>query len=156
MTTQLRQELGDFVSVVCFKAIIKGMEDSLGKQATAIALISAGRQRGKNLAESLGFDKAEISLTDVAAELNYALGPEGTRLCMVDKVVEESGVYRIYVRETACSVGEEQGSLWESTYTLGTIQGVLEVITGKKLHGKQTESVLRGGTHDVLEFSVLE
>ena len=30
------------------------------------------------------------------------------------------------------------------------------VITGKKLRGVHTESVLRGGTYDVFEFSVIE
>jgi hypothetical protein len=38
---------------------------------------------------------------------------------------------------------------------LGAIQGVLEKATGKRLRGKQTESVLRGGSHDVIEFEVL-
>lgn len=158
MTTQLRQELGDFASIVCFRAVIKGMEEALGEQATTIALVAAGRQRGRDLALSLGFDKLskdEISLTDLAAKLNHALGANGTRLCIVDKIVEENGVYRVYTRETICSAGEEQGSSRQCTYTLGAIQGALEVATGKKLRGKHTESVLRGGTHDVLEFSVL-
>ena len=45
----LREKLGDFSSIVCFKAAITGMEEALGEKATAIALIAAGRSRGKNL-----------------------------------------------------------------------------------------------------------
>jgi hypothetical protein len=39
---------------------------------------------------------------------------------------------------------------------MSTIWGALSEITGKKLRGVQTESVLRGGTQDVFEFSVIE
>jgi hypothetical protein len=53
-TTQTRSELGDFSSIVCFKAVITGMEDALGEKATAISLIAAGRTRGKKLAHELG------------------------------------------------------------------------------------------------------
>lgn len=54
MSIAFRDDLGEFSSVVCLKAIITGMEDALGDKATAIALISAGRTRGKKLAEELG------------------------------------------------------------------------------------------------------
>jgi hypothetical protein len=39
---------------------------------------------------------------------------------------------------------------------MGAIWVALSEITGKKLRGVHTESVLRGGTHDVFEFSVIE
>ena len=48
-----RAELGEFSSVVCLKAIMTGMEDILGIQATAISLTSAGRIRGRNVIEQL-------------------------------------------------------------------------------------------------------
>ena len=41
------------------------------------------------------------------------------------------------------------------TFTLGAVWGILEQVFGKRLRGKQVESVLRGGSHDVFEFSVL-
>ena len=50
----LRPNLGDFSSIVCFKAAIVGMEDALGDKATAIALTTAGRSRGRQLATELG------------------------------------------------------------------------------------------------------
>ena len=87
--------------------------------------------------------------------LQAALGKDGTRLCIIDKIVETGEVISVYSRETICSAGEPQGSPRKLTFTLGAIQGVLEKATGKRLRGKQTESVLRGGSHDVIEFEVL-
>ena len=50
----VRQELGDFCSIACFKAAIVGMEDALGEKTAALALTTAGRARGKKLARDLG------------------------------------------------------------------------------------------------------
>jgi predicted hydrocarbon binding protein len=152
---QVRSELGDFNSIVCFKAVVVGIEEALGEKAAAIAMIAAGRTRGKKLATDLGLTGKAHSLEEVAQLLRAALGEEGTRLCIVDKVVEENGNYQVYCRETVCSAGEPQGSPRQLTFTLGAIQGALEQAIGKRLRGKQVESVLRGGSHDVIEFEVL-
>jgi predicted hydrocarbon binding protein len=153
----LRQELGDFSSVVCLKAIVVGVEEALGEKAAAIALISAGRQRGKKLAEDLGLvNKAdELALEEVADKVRYTLGPDGTRLCILDKIEVDGETYKVYTRETVCSAGEPQGSRRQCTFTLGAIQGLLEAFLGKRLRGQHTESVLRGGSHDVLEYTIL-
>jgi predicted hydrocarbon binding protein len=152
-----RTELGNFSSIVCVKAIVIGVEEALGEKAAAIALISAGRQRGKKLAEELGLanKRADLSLEDVQQKANYALGKDGTRLCIVEKVVQEGDVYKVYTRETICSAGEDEGSPRQCTFTLGAIQGFLEAFLGKRLRGTHTQSVLRGDTHDVLEYTVL-
>jgi predicted hydrocarbon binding protein len=152
-----RTELGNFSSVVCVKAIVVGVEEALGEKAAAIALISAGRQRGKKLAEELGLANmaGNLSLEDVQQKANYALGKDGTRLCIVEKVVQEGEVYKVYTRETVCSAGEEEGSPRQCTFTLGAIQGFLEAFLGKRLRGQHTQSVLRGDTHDVLEYTLL-
>jgi len=152
-----RTELGNFSSIVCVKAIVIGVEEALGEKAAAIALISAGRQRGKKLAEELGLANkgADLSLEDVQQKANYALGKDGTRLCIVEKVVQEGDVYKVYTRETICSAGEDEGSPRQCTFTLGAIQGFLEAFLGKRLRGTHTQSVLRGDTHDVLEYTVL-
>ncbi|MFP5270641.1 hypothetical protein [Coleofasciculus sp.] len=154
---ELRQELGDFSSIVCLKAIITGVEEALGDKATAIALISAGRQRGKQLAENLDLvDKGkEISLADVTKKLQDALGKDGTRLCGIKKIFQEDEVYKVYTHETVCSAGEPQGSSRQCTFTMGAIQGFLEAFLGERLRGTQTESVLRGGMYDILEYKVL-
>jgi hypothetical protein len=54
-----------------------------------------------------------------------------------------------------CSGGEPQGSPRKLTYTQGAIQGALEELTGSRLRGQQTESVLRGSNFDVIEFQRL-
>lgn len=155
---QYRQELGDFSSIVCVKAIVTGIEEALGEKAAAIALIAAGRKRGKELAASLGLTGKGTSMTmdNLQKKVNESIGKEGTRLCVVDKIGVAGEAYIVHTRETVCSVGEQQGSPRNCTYTLGAIQGFLEACMGKRLRGKQTESVLRGGTHDVLEYTIIE
>ncbi|OYQ67030.1 hypothetical protein B9G53_02615 [Pseudanabaena sp. SR411] len=151
----MRNELGDFSSIVCFRAVVVGTEEALGEKAAAIALISAGRNRGKQVAEQLGLAGKGIANAEIVPQLQAALGKDGTRLCIIDKIVESGETILAYCRETICSAGEPQGSPRKLTFTLGAVQGVLEKVTGKRLRGKQTESVLRGGSHDVIEFEVL-
>lgn len=155
MSIQLRPELGEFNSIVCFKAVITGMEDSLGEKATAIALIAAGRARGKKLAQELGLDNSQISLDEAGSRLSQALGKDGTRLCKIDKIIEQGDVIQVYTSETVCSAGEPQGSSRSCTFTLGAVWGAVEQVTGKRLQGKHTESVLRGSSHDIFEFKPL-
>jgi predicted hydrocarbon binding protein len=129
------------------------MEDALGEKATAIALISAGRVRGKKLAESLNLGQSISSLEDATAAIALALGQNGTRLLVLDKIVQEGDVIKVYTQETICSAGELPGSERKCTFSLGTVWGVLEQLLGERLSGHHTESVLRGGSHDVFEFT---
>jgi predicted hydrocarbon binding protein len=148
-----RKELGEFSSIVCFKAAITGMEEALGDKATAIALTTAGRMRGRKLAEDLGLVGGSVSLQDAGRKLALALGSEGTRLCKIEKIVSEGDVIKVYTSETLCSAGEEQNSTRKCTFTLGAVWGAVEQVLGKRFKGVHTESVLRGGTHDVFEFT---
>jgi len=131
------------------------MEEALGDKAAAIALISAGRTRGKRLIEDLGIAGKSLPIEEITSKIAYALGSEGTRLLILDKLEQDGEIYRAYTKETICSAGESKGSERKCTFTLGTVQGALEAITGKRLRGQQTESVLRGGSHDVFEYTVL-
>ena len=153
----LRHELGDFGSIIFLKSIIGGIEEAIGEKTAAIAMISAGRQQGKSSVQELGLaNKGTVwSLEEIQNKTNQILGKEGTRLCLIDKIEQEGDVYKVYTKETFCSSGEPKGSSRQCTYTLGVIQGVLEAFLGKRLRGKQTDSVLRGGTHDILEYSIL-
>ncbi|MBW4423196.1 MAG: hydrocarbon-binding protein [Nostoc desertorum CM1-VF14] len=155
MSDLLRKELGDFNSVVCFKAVITGMEEALGEKATAIALTSAGRTRGKKLAQELGLSGASIPLEDAGIKLGHALGKEGTRLCIIEKITADGELIKVYTNETVCSAGEVPNSERKCTFTMGAVWGALEELTNKRLRGVHTESVLRGGTHDVFEFTPL-
>ncbi len=131
------------------------MEEALGEKATAIALIAAGRERGKNLAKELGLSGSTQDLSVIAAKLNEAIGASGTHLTAVDKIVQDGDVIKVYCSETLCSAGEPQGSDRKCTFTMGAIWGVLSEVTGKKLRGVHTESVLRGGANDVFEFTAI-
>ncbi len=149
----LRSQLGDFNSIVCFRAVVTGIENALGPRAATIALVAAGRARGKQLAQELGLSATTQNLNEIQALMNSALGLEGTRLCIIDTIEPaEEDCIRVYCRETVCSSGEALGSDRNLSYTMGAIQGVLEEVTGKRLRGKQTASVLRGSDHDVVEF----
>ncbi len=153
----LREELGDFGSIIFLKSIISGMEEAIGKKTSAIAMISAGRQQGKTSVQELGLVNkgATLSLEEITEKVNQILGKDGTRLCIIDKLERDGEVYRVYAKETFCSSGEPLGSSRQCTYTLGAIQGFLEALLGKRFRGQQIASVLQGSTHDVLEYTLL-
>jgi len=149
---KLRDELGDYSSIICLKSIITGMEDALGDKATAIALIAAGRARGRTIVKQLGLS-LEHGLDDVTQKVADVLGKDGTRLMLLKKIEETEDGFRVYTQETVCSSGEEQGSQRRCTFTLGAAQGVLESLTEQRFRGVHVESVLRGGEFDVFEYT---
>lgn len=151
----LRPELGDFSSVVCFKAVITGVEDTLGPDGAAVVFTRAGKVRGHALANELGVAGSNIPVEKLAEILNSAVGMDGTRLCAVTKSYQDGDKLVIETQETVCSAGEPQGSDRTCTFTLGAVWGAVEAITGKTYLGEQTESVLRGGSCDRFEFSEL-
>ena len=152
MNDRLRATLGDFSSIICFRALVLGVEDTLGEQAAGVALKAAGRKRGADLARSLGFGEKALPIEEAHAAMRTALGDQGTRLCWVDAIEQHGDNYIVRLSETICSAGEAQGSSRQLSFTLGAVHGALEVVTRTKLRGKQIGSVLRGDTHDVIEF----
>lgn len=152
---KLRSELGDFISIIGFRSLLKGLREAVGEKTALVVAIAAGRARGRELADSFGLAGKEPELDKITSCLQQALGINGTRFCLIDKIEAIDDGYRVYCRETIGSAGEAQGSTGKLTFTLGTIQGTLESIMNKRLRGKQVESVLLGGTHDVIEFEVL-
>jgi translation initiation factor 1 (eIF-1/SUI1) len=151
--TETRANLGSFISIICFKSAIVGMEEALGEKAATVALITAGRTRGKKLAIDLGLSGANLDLDTLATKLNTALGADGTRLTTVDKIVRDGDIIKVYCLEALCSAGEPPGSSRKCTFTMGAVWGALSEILGQKLRGVHTDSVLRGGEHDVFEFT---
>jgi len=85
----LREELGDFCSITCFKSLIVGMEEALGEKVIGIALTTSGRYRGKKLGQELGLENLSISWELLADKLGFALGKNGTSLCIINKIIEE-------------------------------------------------------------------
>jgi hypothetical protein len=155
-TNQLRTELGDFSSIVCFKALIVGAEEALGEKAAAITMIAAGRSRGRQIAEQLNIKGSNASSEKLVPLLQEALGKNGTRLCIVDNIERTDESITVYCRETVCSAGEPQGSGRKLTFTLGAVQGCLESAFNLRLRGKQIASVLTGSDYDVIQFEVLQ
>lgn len=148
---QLRPRLGDHASIICTKAIVLGLEAALGERTAHVALIAAGRTRGKQLAATIGRIDGPVSQTkDV---LNRCIGVSGTRLCVIENIEEDGLIIRVTLSETLCSAGEVQGSPRVLTFTLGALQGVFETLTGRALKGKQVSSILRGGSYDIIEFA---
>mgnify|MGYP002755901078 CR=1 FL=1 len=156
MTHQYRPHVGDFSNIVCFKAVITGVEDTLGTDGAAVVFIRAGRVRGHSLARELGVSHTALPTPELAPLLNTALGASGTRLCAVTRSYEDAGRIIIEARETVCSAGEPQGSPRECTFTLGAVWGALEEITGRSYLGRHIASVLRGSDTDTFEFTPLD
>ncbi|MFQ3578400.1 MAG: hypothetical protein SNJ52_05250 [Verrucomicrobiia bacterium] len=146
---KLRPNLDDFFSLICFKAVIAGMEDILGKEGTSAALIAAGRKRGRDVADSLGITGKNLPTSEIAKSLNEVFGEKGTRLCIISEVTEtpDNG-YLVKTRETICMAGEPAGSSQSCTFTLGAVIGCLEAITNKLLVGKHVTKITDGSPTD--------
>lgn len=149
----LRPHLGDYSSIVCFKAVIVGVEDTLGPDGAAVVFIRAGKVRGRDLATELGVAGSNVPVGQLAGLLNAAIGREGTCLAAVTKSYQEGENIVIETQDTVCSAGESMGSDRKCTFTLGAVWGALEAITGQMYLGEHTDSVLRGGTSDKFVFS---
>jgi predicted hydrocarbon binding protein len=147
-----RKELGDFSSVICLKALIIGVEDTLGDGAAAV-FIRGGKVRGEALAKSLGWAGKRPPVEELAAALDSALGKSGTRLCQVKKAYQEGNSIIVETSDTVCSAGEEEGSPRRCTFTLGAVWGAIETAMGTKYNGSQTDSVLAGGSSDKFVFT---
>ena len=148
-----REKLGQFNSIDAFRAVVEGMSDALGEKATGVALVAAGRVRGKKLAEELGLKGTTQSLEDATKQISKVLGADGSRLCIIDKIVMDGDVVKVYTSETLCAVGGDGDTPPKCTFTLGIVWGVLTELLQKKIKGTHTESVLRGGAYDVFEFT---
>jgi len=150
-----RDSLGDMSSIVCFKACVRGLEEALGTRAALVSLRAAGRKRGRGLVKELGLAGTQTDPVEAAGPMRTALGPEGTRLCIVHDIRKiDDETYEVDLAETICSCLEPEGSPTELSYTFGALQGALETLLDVKVRGKQVASVLRGGDFDTIRFTV--
>jgi hypothetical protein len=72
----VRKALGDLNSIVCFKAVVVGIEDTIGIQAAGVALKGAGRKRGKQLADSVS-GASRLASSKQRAHLTQRSAPRG-------------------------------------------------------------------------------
>jgi len=125
-----RPTLGPFMSVLCFRYLHDDAEDLAGRAL----IVDAGRQRGQDIVEQLGKMGSNQSTAEIQKELQEALGPNGTRLCLVQSVQEkENGGYEIHSTECASPI-----------YTLGVLIGSISAFTGKTMLGKDTDIQTNG------------
>lgn len=150
-----RDKLGQVSSIESFRAIVEGMTDALGDKATAVALTAAGRKHGKEVAEKLGFKGATQNLEDATKQISEVLGANGSRLCIIDRIVQDGDSIKVYTTETLCAIGGTEESPPKCTFTLGLVWGVLSELLQAKMKATQTESVLRGDSYDLFEFTIL-
>ncbi len=118
-----RPTLGDFMHVICFRYLNDDAEDLAGNAL----VVDAGRQRGYDVIEELGVLGKHQAAEDIMAELNNALGINGTKLCIIKSMEEHAdGGYEIHATEIA-SPG----------YTMGVMIGAISAATGTKMLGKK-------------------
>lgn len=151
----IRDILGDFCSVICFKYIIRGVEDVLGEDGAATVFLHAGMARGSDVAKEAGLSGSARAGEELVDTLQKVFGKEGTCLCHVESVAEEGDTITVTVQESICSCGEDGSRKIDCYYTLGALQGFLNEVKGKNLRGVQTAWVTAGGSADVFEFDPL-
>ena len=144
-----RPTLGDFISIDCFKAVISGIEDILGPEGTASAMIAAGRRRGVAVATQAGAKGTSPAVDGLVPALNKIIGAEGTCLCVLEAIsVTPEGGYLVKTKEVVCTSGEPSGSKRTPTYTLGALIGFLETAYGTPLKGSVVAHSLKGSPTD--------
>jgi hypothetical protein len=151
----VRPELGEMMSLICFKAAIVGVEDTLGEDGAAVVFIRAGKVRGATVAQQTGLAGTQPNLESLVKTLDGVFGKSGTQLCRIVGASANGETIVIDTAETVCSAGEPAGSSRKCTYTLGAVWGALEAVMGRTYLGEHTESVLRGGSHDRFVFNPL-
>lgn len=153
MTT--RPELGEMMSLICFKAAIVGVEDTLGEDGAAVVFIRAGKVRGTTVALQAGLTGTKAPIETIAKAFDTVLGKTGTQLCRVVGASKNGEQIIIDCVETVCSANEPAGSTRKCTFTLGAIWGALEAVMDQRYLGEHTESVLQGAPYDRFVFTPL-
>lgn len=149
MSEVIRPTLGAYMSVECFRYLRLGAEDTAGRAI----VVSAGKGRGHSLEDYLkGINPDDV--TQIQATLGKLLGVDGTRLCVVEKVDKTDHGYVVTISESACATGMTADEPI-CAYTLGVFIGAMEVITGKRIYGQETECVASKGNNCVYQLDIL-
>ncbi len=140
MTATLRPDLGDFMSLICFQYLRQVAEETAGRAL----IITAGRQRGHDLAEQLGLLGVSQDAAVLHERLDTALGIDGTRLCLIQSItVNDNGGYEVKIREGACAAGVTSSEPF-CAFTMGVFIGAISAMTGQRMLGKESECCASG------------
>jgi predicted hydrocarbon binding protein len=148
-TAPKRATLGDFMSITCFQYLRNGTEDIAGR----VPIVAAGRQRGTDLVSELGLNGSTQDPELLRKYLYDALGPDGTRLCLVESMTPlPSGGYEVRLREGACATGVESAEPL-CAYTLGVFAGALSALTGQRMTGKESSCAAMQGEYCIYQIT---
>jgi len=150
----LRKNLGDFNSIICFRAIVVGLEKIMGTEAARGNLIRAGKLRGAEVVQDLNLSKTDKPISEWLPIVAGAIGKEGTCLCELVRVEQKDNKFLVYLSDTICSADEEQGSDRKLSFTQGAILGAVEELTGHRMSSEQVGSILRGDDYDIVELTI--
>lgn len=145
--TNGRSELGPFVAAECLQLMRLHVEDMVGRGP----LLGAGRMRGAGLIDTLGFRGSQPSIDVAAKQIAEALGPDGTKLALVDDITEENGVYTVTIHEGACSFNRQSDEPM-CTYTLGVFVGAIGAMIDQTMSGKEIACQAMGDDHCVYKI----
>jgi predicted hydrocarbon binding protein len=135
MSDTIRPTLGSLMSLTCFHYLRHGAEDAAGRAL----VVSAGRQRGHDVAEELGLLGSMAEAEQIREKLALALGAEGTRLCLVQSVTPTANSgFEVRVAEGACTAGVTSQEPY-CAFTLGVFIGAISAITGQRMIGREVE-----------------
>lgn len=149
MASTIRPQLGDYMSIECFRFLRAGAEDTAGRAL----IVAAGRQRGLSLADVLAGINAEDE-AGITQALNKALGIEGTRLCIVEAITKTEIGYQVRISESACSSGLHTTDP-NCAFTMGVFIGAMEAVVKHRFNARETECVAIGNNHCVYDLEML-
>jgi predicted hydrocarbon binding protein len=138
MAEVTREKLGSYMSIECFRYLRFGAEDTAGRAL----IISSGKLRGHSLKDSLNGVSSEDT-AQIKQKLIELLGIDGTRLCLINDIKKTANGFDVLIDESACCAGSKSEEP-VCAYTLGVFIGVFEVVTGKRMNGRETECMATG------------
>ncbi|WP_129627799.1 4-vinyl reductase [Candidatus Oscillochloris fontis] len=148
-----RPTLGALMSVTCFHFLRAGAEESAGRAL----IVTAGRERGQDIVKSLGLEGKVQSADEIQKNLAKVLGIDGTRLCLVQKIVaKDNGGFEVHITEGACTAGVTNAPEPHCAFTMGVFIGSIAHFTGKRMTGKETMCSGMGAAECVYQIDPLD
>jgi V4R domain len=133
-TTNQRQELGEFMHMVCFQYLRTYTEEVAGRAP----IVAAGRKRGYDVIEGLGLLGSTSDPAQIYAQLNATLGAQGTKLCLIQRItVKPNGGFEVTLTDSACTGGVTADEPI-CAFTLGVFVGAFHALTGVRMTGHET------------------